>query len=179
MKPSSGNYQLGLSRWNMRRAKGNQNQTPSRTETGLDASDNIHSSPEGRGRIFSLTSSSIGQLNFSEWPQFCDHSVTSADVRLSVGPNLSRLACQCPVDLANPGAEQWPIRTQLAAPGVFCNRFSQADSSLIGVLRIAECRTRNRCLIARPTLSPVRVHEFAVGTYHRRRSSRPGLSDYI
>src|SRR6266849_5025738 len=45
-----------------------------------------------------------------------------------------------------------------------------ADSSLIGVLRIAECRTRNRCLIGRPTLSPVRGHEFAVGTYHRRRS---------
>ena len=27
----------------------------------------------------------IQQLNFSEWPTFCDHSVTSADVRLSVG----------------------------------------------------------------------------------------------
>jgi hypothetical protein len=27
------------------------------------------------------------QLNFAEWPQFCDHSVTSADVRLSVGTN--------------------------------------------------------------------------------------------
>jgi hypothetical protein len=39
------------------------------------------------------------QLNFAEWPQFCDHSVTSADVRLSVGPNLSRAACQRPVDL--------------------------------------------------------------------------------
>src|ERR1700757_1611961 len=38
------------------------------------------------------------QLNFAEWPQFCDHSVTSADVRLSVGPNLSRAACQRPVD---------------------------------------------------------------------------------
>jgi hypothetical protein len=25
------------------------------------------------------------QLNFTEWPQFCDQSVTSADVRLSVG----------------------------------------------------------------------------------------------
>src|SRR5260370_6890621 len=25
------------------------------------------------------------QLNSSRWPQFCDHSVTSADVRLSVG----------------------------------------------------------------------------------------------
>ena len=39
------------------------------------------------------------QLNPSRWPQFCDHSVTSADVRLSVGPNLSRAACQRPVDL--------------------------------------------------------------------------------
>jgi hypothetical protein len=31
----------------------------------------------------------LQQLNFAEWPQFCDHSVTSADVRLSVGPKLS------------------------------------------------------------------------------------------
>jgi hypothetical protein len=31
------------------------------------------------------------QLNFAEWPQFCDHSVTSADVCLSVGPNLAVL----------------------------------------------------------------------------------------
>jgi hypothetical protein len=28
----------------------------------------------------------LQQLNFAGWPQFCDHSVTSADVRLSVGP---------------------------------------------------------------------------------------------
>src|SRR5260370_42278652 len=42
------------------------------------------------------------QLNFVEWPQFFDHCVTSADVRLSVGPNLSRAACQRPVDLASP-----------------------------------------------------------------------------
>jgi len=27
----------------------------------------------------------LQQLNSAEWPQFCDHSVTSADVRLSVG----------------------------------------------------------------------------------------------
>src|SRR6266403_6216000 len=39
------------------------------------------------------------QLNSSRWPIYCDHSVTSADVRLSVGPNLSRAACQRPVDL--------------------------------------------------------------------------------
>ena len=38
------------------------------------------------------------QLNSSRWPIYCDHSVTSADVRLSVGPNLSRAACQRPVD---------------------------------------------------------------------------------
>ena len=28
------------------------------------------------------------QLNLSKWPQFCDHSVTSADVRLNVGLEL-------------------------------------------------------------------------------------------
>jgi len=27
------------------------------------------------------------QLNFAEWPQFCDHSVTSADVRLASAEN--------------------------------------------------------------------------------------------
>src|SRR3984893_13409079 len=43
------------------------------------------------------------QLNFAEWPQFCDHSVTSADVRLSVGPNLSRAAC--PATRPVPGAD--------------------------------------------------------------------------
>jgi hypothetical protein len=36
------------------------------------------------------------QLNFAEWPQFCDHSVTRADVRLSVGPNLSVLLTSDP-----------------------------------------------------------------------------------
>jgi hypothetical protein len=48
-------------------------------------------------------------------PQFCDHSVTSADVRLSVGPNLSRAACQRPVDLASPRRGLVAIRTQLPA----------------------------------------------------------------
>ena len=28
------------------------------------------------------------QLNSSRWPLYCDHSVTSADVRLSVGKRL-------------------------------------------------------------------------------------------
>src|SRR5437762_13455796 len=32
-----------------------------------------------------LISVLVQQLNCTEWPQFCDHSVTSADVRLSVG----------------------------------------------------------------------------------------------
>jgi hypothetical protein len=41
-------------------------------------------------------------LTLQKWPQFCDHSVTSADVRLSVGPNLSRSDCPRPVDLASP-----------------------------------------------------------------------------
>jgi hypothetical protein len=43
------------------------------------------------------------QLNFAERPQFCDHSVTSADVRLASAPNLTRAACQRPVDLASLG----------------------------------------------------------------------------
>src|SRR5215470_10609002 len=57
MKPSSGNHQLGWSRY-----RGSQDQNPSRTEAGLDASDNIHVPTEGWGRIFSLTSPFIGQL---------------------------------------------------------------------------------------------------------------------
>src|SRR4029077_3375173 len=85
MKPSSGNHRLGWSRWNTRRAPDGQDQNPSRTEMGLDASDNIHVSSEGRGRIFLLTSPFIGQLNSSEWAIYCEHSVTSADVCLSVG----------------------------------------------------------------------------------------------
>ena len=30
------------------------------------------------------------QLNFAEWTQFCDHSVTSADVRLASALNIER-----------------------------------------------------------------------------------------
>ena len=45
------------------------------------------------------------QLNFAEWPQFCDHSVTSADVRLSVGPISAVLrACDPSISLL-PGAD--------------------------------------------------------------------------
>jgi hypothetical protein len=72
------------------------------------------------------------QLNLSRWPIYCDHSVTSADVRLSVGPNLSRTACRQPVDLRQSQAWTggslerksaltcgWPvIRAQLHAASV-------------------------------------------------------------
>jgi hypothetical protein len=36
-------------------------------------------------RSIGLTTFSINKLNSSRWPIYCDHSVTSADVRLSVG----------------------------------------------------------------------------------------------
>ena len=40
----------------------------------------------------------VQQLNFAEWPQFCDHSVTSADVRLRVGSEITsneeRIKCK-------------------------------------------------------------------------------------
>src|ERR1700751_1972040 len=47
-----------------------------------------------------LTDTEDYEYRRTEWPQFCDDTVTSADVRLSVGPNLSRAACQRPVDLS-------------------------------------------------------------------------------
>ena len=56
----------------------------------------------------------LQQLNFAEWPQFCDHSVSSADVRLSVGPNLSPAACQRPVDLRQ--SQAWTGGHQHANP---------------------------------------------------------------
>ena len=34
------------------------------------------------------------ELNSSRWPLYCDHSVTSADVRLSVGVEIFRIAGQ-------------------------------------------------------------------------------------
>ncbi len=58
MKPSSRrNHQLGWSRY-----RGSQDQNPSRSEAGLDASDNIPVPTEGKRRIFFLTSPFIGQL---------------------------------------------------------------------------------------------------------------------
>ena len=64
----------------------------------------------GYSQLISL----FGQLlNVSRWPQFCDHSVTSADVRLSVGPQCH--PCSDPSISPVPGADSWPIRTQLPA----------------------------------------------------------------
>ena len=39
--------------------------------------------PELAARISGTHTLVLQQLNFAEWPQFCDHSVTSADVRLA------------------------------------------------------------------------------------------------
>jgi hypothetical protein len=64
-KPSSGNHQPGWSRY-----RGSQDQNPSRTEAGLDASGNIHVATEARARFFSLTSPFTGQLNESVVPPF-------------------------------------------------------------------------------------------------------------
>jgi hypothetical protein len=57
MKPSSRNHQLGWSRY-----PGSQAQNPSRSEAGLDASDNIYVPTKGKGRIFFLTPPFIGSL---------------------------------------------------------------------------------------------------------------------
>jgi hypothetical protein len=67
-------------------------------------------------RTTSVSPLSFNNLTLQSGPQFCDHSVTSADVRLSVGPNLSRAACQRPVDSPPvPGVDRCPIRTQIRA----------------------------------------------------------------
>jgi len=63
MKPSSWDKQLGLaSPLKCAAIQSGQTNNPSRNETGLDASHHIHVSPEGRGKIFFLTSSLIGCL---------------------------------------------------------------------------------------------------------------------
>jgi hypothetical protein len=36
-----------------------------------------------RAAYYQLIPTILQQLNSAEWPQFCDHSVTSADVRLA------------------------------------------------------------------------------------------------
>jgi hypothetical protein len=43
-----------------------------------------------RAALYQLNSLVLQQLNFAEWPLYCDHSVTSADVRLSVGVKTKR-----------------------------------------------------------------------------------------
>jgi hypothetical protein len=101
MEPLSWDKRLGLV-LPLESTAGQSDQTkhPSKDEDevrdamGLDASHHTRIFLRGEENIFSLTSSFIGQLNSSRWPIYCDHSVTSADVRLSVGPNLSRAACQ-------------------------------------------------------------------------------------
>jgi hypothetical protein len=40
--------------------------------------------PIFQGSVLPFNPPQFQQLNFPEWPQFCDHSVTSADVRLWV-----------------------------------------------------------------------------------------------
>ena len=63
MKPSSWDKQLGLaSPLKCAAIQSGQTNNPSRNETGLDASHHIHVSPEGRGKIFFLTSSLIGRF---------------------------------------------------------------------------------------------------------------------
>jgi hypothetical protein len=84
MKPSSGKHQRGRCRWNARRAQGGQDQNPSRTEMGLDASNNMHVPLEGRGRFFSLTSPLIGRLTFTAEPLMRNHSC---------GSEMGRSAC--------------------------------------------------------------------------------------
>ena len=44
-----------------------------------------------RAALFRLNHIFNQQFNLSKWPIYCDHSVTSADVRLSVGAQI----CDC------------------------------------------------------------------------------------
>ncbi len=74
------------------------------------------------------------QLNPSRWPSYCDHSVTSADVRLSVGPNLSRPARQRPVAPV-PGAEACGICHTDAAHRQTLDKASPTASGRIGKWR--------------------------------------------
>jgi hypothetical protein len=65
-------------------------------------------------RTTSLSLPFFNNLTLQSGPSFCDHSVTSADVRLSVGPNVSRAACQRPVDLRQ--SQAWTGGHQNANP---------------------------------------------------------------
>src|SRR5580700_100690 len=115
-----------------------------------------------RAACYQLIPAIFQQLNFAEWPQFCDHSVTSADVRLSVGPNLSRAACQRPVDFRQ--SQAWTggpserksaltsrlpvIREESAAPapGSFrvrsCEIVCQLELQICPAEEIGEARVR-------------------------------------
>ena len=78
MKPSSRNHQPGWSRRNTRQAQGGQDQNPSRTETGLDASDNVHVPSEGRGENFFLDIPSY-RISYKESfqnPVYCVRAVS-------------------------------------------------------------------------------------------------------
>jgi hypothetical protein len=59
---------------------------------------------------YSQPISLLGQLlNLSRWPQFCDHSVTSADVRLNVGKSSEELTRRDDVERPQlPRAESIP-----------------------------------------------------------------------
>jgi hypothetical protein len=72
------------------------------------------------------------QLNSSTWPQFCDHSVTSADVRLASAPNLSRTSVRG-LDLLARVARQRPA---LHLP--------QDRQSALGSLHLARSRGQAR-----------------------------------
>jgi len=71
------------------------------------------------------------QHNSLSCHQFCDHSVTSADVRLSGGPNLSRAAGQRPVDLRQ--SQAWTGGPNANPSGYF--RFARHSSRISGRVR--------------------------------------------
>ena len=80
------------------------------------------------------------------WPLYCDHSVTSADVRLSVGPNLSRAACRDPLIPASP--RRGPVAHQNANPRLLsvCPSF---DPSVISILiTFLRCQLLQLCVLS-------------------------------
>jgi hypothetical protein len=51
----------------------------------------VEFAPDLMLKVISPTALMLLILNVSRWPPFCDHTVISTNVRLSVGPNLSGL----------------------------------------------------------------------------------------
>src|SRR5580693_2436189 len=105
-----------------------------------------------RAAYYQLIPAIFQQLNFAEWPQFCDHSVTSADVRLSVGPNFSRAAGQHPR-----GSYQSQARTdgdQNATPAYFRLARHSPPTNTTGA-RAPVSQRRRKC---------VRSHILRMGT---------------